>query len=90
VLTALPQLNDHFSRFEHCLPIADASMQRMYATLQRLVKPLEQKDDPHHGVLRSMKPTELRDEHIKYSGLEQKWAAVQPQPPHGGGPYGFS
>ena len=89
VLTVFPQLQGHFSRFEHDLPIADASMQRMYATLRRLVRPLEQPDDPREGVLRSMEPTQLRDEHFKYNDLRQKWAAVQLPPSHGG-PHPFS
>jgi hypothetical protein len=75
VLYALPHLNGHFSRFERCLSIADASMQRMYTTLQRLVRPLEQPDSPHQGVLRAMKPKQLREDYDKWSGLEQKWAA---------------
>ena len=64
-------------------------MQRMYATLRRLVKPLEKPDDTREGVLRPMKPTQLMEEHTKYNGLTQKWAAAQLQPPHGG-PHHFS
>jgi hypothetical protein len=77
VLSALPQLGGHFSRFERCLPIADASMQHMYSTLRGLVQPLEQPHDPRQGVFRTMKPKELREEHHKWSALEQKWAAAQ-------------
>ena len=75
VLRALPQLRDHFARFEHCLPIADASMQGMYSTLRGLVRPLEQPDNPPQGVFRRMRPEQLRNAQLNWRDLEKQWAA---------------
>ncbi|KAI9508974.1 hypothetical protein F5148DRAFT_1191191 [Russula earlei] len=75
VLAVLPQLNDDFARFDHCLPIANASMQHTYCALHRLVQPLEQPDDPHQGVFRTMKPTQLREEQRTYADLGRQWGA---------------
>jgi hypothetical protein len=70
VLSALPQLGGDFERFNRSLPIADSSMQRMYSTLQGLVQPLDQPDDPQQGVFLTMGPEQLR-----WRGLEEQWAA---------------
>jgi hypothetical protein len=75
VLNALPQLQGNFTRFDRYLPIANTSMQRMYSTLQGLVQPLDQPDDPHQGVFRTMRPVQLREEQRNWGGLEQQWAA---------------
>ena len=50
-------------------------MQRMYSTLQGLVQPLDQPDDPHQGVLRTMKSRQLQEEQRNWRGLEEQWAA---------------
>jgi len=70
-----PQLKGLFDRFDHCLPIANASMQRMYRTLQGMVQPLDQPDDSHQGVLRTMRPPQLREEQRNYANLGQQWGA---------------
>lgn len=75
MLGVLPQLNVHFARFDRCLPIADKSKQRMYTKLQGLVQPLEQPNDPHQGVFRTMRPVQLREEQRIWRGLEEQWAA---------------
>jgi hypothetical protein len=75
VLSALPRLGGDFERFNRSLPTADSSMQRMYGTLQGLVQPLDQPDDPHQGVFRTMKPVQLREEQQHWRGLEEQWAA---------------
>jgi hypothetical protein len=75
VLRALPQLKGHFARFEHCLPIADASMQDTYSTLRGLVQPLEQPDNPPQGVFRRMGLEQLRKAQLDSKDLEQQWAA---------------
>jgi hypothetical protein len=75
VLRALPQLKGHFARFEHCLPIADASMQGMYNTLRGLVQPLEQPNNPPQGVFRTMRPEQLRNAQHNWRDLEKQWAA---------------
>lgn len=77
MLYALPQLQGHFSNFERCLPIADASMRRLYATLPRLVLPLEQPDDQHQGVFRTMKPKQLKAAYDEWREIERKWAVAQ-------------
>ena len=48
-------------------------MQRMYRTLQGLVQPLEQPDDPRQGVFRTMGLEQLREEQSHYSGLKKQW-----------------
>ncbi len=75
VLSALPQLKGHFARFDHCLPIADASMQGTYSKLRGIVQPLEQPDNPQQGVFRTMKPVQLRKEQGNWRDLEEQWAA---------------
>jgi hypothetical protein len=75
VLNALPQLQGNFTRFDRYLPIANTSMQRMYSTLQGIVQPLEQPNDPHQGVFRTMRPVQLREEQRNWSGLEEQWSA---------------
>ncbi|KAF8490158.1 hypothetical protein F5888DRAFT_1742622 [Russula emetica] len=75
VLRALPQLKGHFARFEHCLPIADASMQKMYGTLRGLVQPLEQPNNPPQGVFRTMRPEQLKNAQLNWRDLEKQWAA---------------
>lgn len=74
VQRALPQLRGHFDRFSRNWLNADTSMQRMYSTLQGLVQPLDQPDDPHQGVLRTMKSKQLQEEQRIWSGLEEQWA----------------
>jgi len=73
VVRALPQLKDHFARFESCFPIADTSMQHMYGALRGLVRPLEQPYDPHEGVLRRMRPKQLREEQHNFRNLGERW-----------------
>ena len=73
--SALPQLKGLFDRFNHSLPIAATSMQRMYDTLQGLVQPLDQPNDPHQGVFRTMEPGQLKEEQRHWRGLEEQWAA---------------
>ncbi len=75
MLSVLPQLKSHFARFDHCLPIADASMRGVYSALRGLVQPLQQPDDPPQGVFRTMRPVQLRDEQSNWSDLERQWAA---------------
>lgn len=71
----MPRLGGDFERFNRSFPAADPSMQRMYRTLQGLVQPLDQPDDPNQGVFRTMKPVQLREEQQHWRGLEEQWAA---------------
>jgi hypothetical protein len=50
-------------------------MQGMYSTLRGLVQPLEQPNNPRQGVLRTMKPVQLRDAQFNWRDLEKQWAA---------------
>jgi hypothetical protein len=75
VLNAIPELQGSFTRFDRYLPTADASMQRMYGKLQGLVQPLEQPEDPHQGVFRTMRYPQLREEQGHWRSLEDQWEA---------------
>jgi hypothetical protein len=75
VVRALPHLEGHFASFEHCFPIAHASMQGMYSKLRGLVQPLEQPENPPQGVFRTMGFQQLRDAQLNWKELEEQWAA---------------
>ena len=75
MLRVLPALQGNFTLFDRYLPIADASIQRMYSALRGLVQPLQQPDDPHKGVFRMMKPVQLREEQRSWRSLEEQWEA---------------
>ena len=83
MLYAFPQLRSHFSSFERCFPIADTSMKRLYATLPRLILPLQHPDDQHLGVFRTMKHRQLKAAYDEWREIERKWAAAQFEPSGG-------
>ena len=64
MLVALPQFKEYFALLERYFSTADASMQRMYSTLQGLVQPLGQ------DVLRTIGPEQPRNEQLNSMGLE--------------------
>jgi hypothetical protein len=50
-------------------------MQRLYATLPRLVLPLQQPDDQQQGVFRTMTRDQLRAAYDESREITRKWAA---------------
>ncbi|KAH9976528.1 hypothetical protein BJV74DRAFT_861953 [Russula compacta] len=66
VLRALPQLQGLFTRFNSCLPSATRRC-------RGIVQPLEQPNDPHYGVLRTMKPVQLGEDQRNWGGLSEQW-----------------
>ncbi|KAI0260352.1 hypothetical protein BC834DRAFT_900905 [Gloeopeniophorella convolvens] len=74
VRTALPHLANHFTNFDYYLPAANASVQRMYQTLDGLAQPLMTPDDPVHGVMRALDRVHLREEQQAWKSLERQWA----------------